>query len=244
MNDLITTETRETTPLTLIEMAMSKPDFDIEKLERLMAMQERWQAEKKKEAFFNALSDFQMNCPAIKKNKATDFTTKSGMSVKYKYATLDEITTQIKQALYDAGLTYRWEFSEATTLNEATKLTVKSITCTCIITHKEGHREVTILSANADTSGLKNDIQSLGSTQTYLQRYSLIGALGISTAEEDVDGSKKTDGQLNPELQNLVNLCKNEDDLKTLWEMNQDMHKDNSFIRSVNNKKTALKNGK
>ena len=38
-----------------------------------------------------------------------------------------------------------------------------------------------------DTSGKKNEIQSRGSTITYLQRYTLIGALGLTTADEDID---------------------------------------------------------
>ncbi len=45
------------------------------------------------------------------------------------------------------------------------------------------------MSAGKDASGSKNDIQQKGSTQTYLQRYTLIGALGLSTADEDVDGN-------------------------------------------------------
>lgn len=58
----------------------------------------------------------------------------------------------------------------------------------CIISHVDGHDESTTMSAEADTSGNKNAIQSRGSSVTYLQRYTLIGALGISTADEDVDG--------------------------------------------------------
>ena len=44
------------------------------------------------------------------------------------------------------------------------------------------------MESGLDTSGAKNDIQQKGSTQTYLQRYTLIGALGLTTADEDNDG--------------------------------------------------------
>jgi uncharacterized protein (DUF3820 family) len=52
-----------------------------------------------------------------------------------------------------------------------------------------GHSESTTLSAAKDGSGNKNDIQARGSAATYLQRYTLIGALGLTTANEDVDGA-------------------------------------------------------
>jgi len=44
------------------------------------------------------------------------------------------------------------------------------------------------MSAKKDSSGNKNEIQARGSAITYLQRYTLIAALGISTADEDNDG--------------------------------------------------------
>src|SRR6185503_4639414 len=37
----------------------------------------------------------------------------------------------------------------------------------------------------ADASGSKNAIQAIGSTLTYLQRYSLVQALGLAAAEDD-----------------------------------------------------------
>ena len=44
------------------------------------------------------------------------------------------------------------------------------------------------MSAGKDDSGQKNQIQQTASTHTYLQRYTLIGALGLSSADEDIDG--------------------------------------------------------
>jgi hypothetical protein len=61
------------------------------------------------------------------------------------------------------------------------------------------------MSAGADSTGNKNNIQSIGSTRTYLQRYTLVGALGLSTADEDNDG--KTSG--NPKRVNPRTEIKN-----------------------------------
>ena len=62
------------------------------------------------------------------------------------------------------------------------------ITVTCILSHIEGHSESTTLSSIADGSGNKNSIQGIGSTVTYLERYTLTGVLGLTSADSDMDG--------------------------------------------------------
>src|SRR5690606_13579685 len=59
------------------------------------------------------------------------------------------------------------------------------------------HSEENSLAGPADNSGSKNAIQAIGSTLTYLQRYTLIQALGLAAADDD-DGRShgKTDEQL------------------------------------------------
>lgn len=156
-----------TTPAQLLELAVNK-DLDLEKLERLMAMQEQWEAKQAKKLFFEALANFQERCPRIIKRK---------QGHNYKYAPLGDIIEQIRPALKECGLTYRFEQNEVNGLIEIA----------CVLTHVDGHSERTKMSAEDDTSGSKNTIQAKGSTVTYLQRYTLIGALGIATADEDID---------------------------------------------------------
>lgn len=47
--------------------------------------------------------------------------------------------------------------------------------------------------APSDLSGNKNAIQAIGSTTTYLMRYTLIAAFGLTTADEDNDGATNSD---------------------------------------------------
>src|SRR5690606_35194749 len=61
---------------------------------------------------------------------------------------------------------------------------------TCVITHELGHSERTTLSAAPDESGGKNSIQAVGSTVTYLQRYTLMAATGLAAKDMDDDGRK------------------------------------------------------
>ena len=53
---------------------------------------------------------------------------------------------------------------------------------TCVLSHRDGHFEETTLTAGRDDSGKKNAIQQVGSTITYLQRYTLKAALGLAAA--------------------------------------------------------------
>lgn len=184
-------ETLTTTPAFLLEKAIEK-GVTVESLEKLMALQERWEANQARKQFFEALAKFQQKCPVLKKTKAVSFN-----QTKYKYTPLPSIVNQIKDILADYGLTYRWE-----TKDENTSLHV-----TCIITHKDGHSENTSMSAAADDSGNKNKIQARGSAITYLQRYTLIGALGISSADDDNDGrtTEKTFDELRKEYMNMLN---------------------------------------
>jgi hypothetical protein len=178
------------TPATLLEKAIEK-GVDIEQLKQLMDLQDRWEQKQARKSFLDALSKFQTIVPLLKKTKTAKIATKTGGNFSYKYADLGTITASIKNALNECGLSYRWEFQES---NEKMKVT-------CLISHRDGHTETTSMEGGKDDSGAKNAIQQKGSTHTYLQRYTLIGALGLSTADEDNDGkgSKKDDIELSEE---------------------------------------------
>jgi hypothetical protein len=55
-----------------------------------------------------------------------------------------------------------------------------------------GHKIETSIEAGSDTSGSKNAIQAIGSTISYLKRYTLENVLGLS-ADEDNDGASHVD---------------------------------------------------
>lgn len=174
-NQEVITQEQESKPVAtvasaqgLIEMAITQ-GADIDKLEKLMALQERYDAKNAKSSYLLALSMFQSKCPIIVAKK---------QGHNYKYAPLGDIVAQIKEILFNCGLSYRFEQSQEG----------KTIKIRCITSHVEGHTEALTIEGEADTQGSKSSIQAVGSTITYLRRYSLLGALGIVTADEDSDG--------------------------------------------------------
>ena len=174
-------------PTALISLAIEK-GANIEQLERLMALKERFDAQQSNKLFLSAISNFQKVVPEIKKNKKVGYTNKAGSFTGYNFAEIAEIDATIKDAMAENGLSKRWELNE-----DGEKLI-----CTCIISHCDGHFEKTTMSSIKDASGGKNEIQSRASAFSYLQRYTLIGALGLTTASEDNDG----DGTPPPANQN------------------------------------------
>jgi hypothetical protein len=158
------------TPDNLLAIAVQN-GADVDQLSKLMDLKERYEAGEAKKSFFHALTDFQSKMPSIKRTSTVAFD-----NTKYSFASLGAIAEQIRDSLKECGLSYRFSQNHE-----------NDIQVTCIVTHVDGHSESTSMTAPADTSGRKNNIQGIGSTVTYLQRYTLISALGLTTADDDVD---------------------------------------------------------
>lgn len=169
MEDL---QIRPATPADLLSQAIEK-GLDVVALEKLMALQERWDANQARKAFFAAFTDFQSQAPDLRKQKSVKFN-----QTEYQYAPLADITRQINPVLKKFDLSYRWEILDDD----------KTIKVTCLVSHVDGHTERTTMQASPDTSGAKNAIQARGSAIEYLKRYTLVGSLGLSTADSDIDG--------------------------------------------------------
>lgn len=128
-----------------------------------------------KQAFDVAMGELKRNIPQIVKNKLADMNGKYS----YKYATLEDICDKLDPCLTAHGFGYRW----------TTHPSDKGVVIGCILTHLQGHNEETLMPvAPHDNSGGKNPIQAIGSTLSYLQRYSLLMALGIAPRNVDTDG--------------------------------------------------------
>jgi hypothetical protein len=160
------------TPSGLLQMAVAQ-NADIDKLTKLLELQERWEANEARKAFNAAMARFKTNPPPITKNKVVSFG-KGENATKYSHATLDNVTSTITAALSAVGISHKWRVSQA-----------EQIAVTCVLTHEFGHSEETTLRAGADTSGSKNSIQAIGSTVTYLERYTLLAAVGMAAADDD-----------------------------------------------------------
>ncbi len=159
-------------PVNLIAQAIEK-GAGVDALEKLMALQERWEAKEAAKSFKQAMVDFQAKKPKLVKSDEVTFNGK----LQFKFASLGAVQSVVDPVLSLCGLSYRWGQVEKD----------GRIEVTCIVAHVNCHTESTSLSAPLDKSGSKNEIQSIGSTVSYLKRYTLEGALGLAS-DKDRDG--------------------------------------------------------
>jgi len=164
---------QESSLVEMISQAVAK-GADLEKLSQLLTIKERWEANEAKKAYHKAMADFKKNPPKINKDQTVKY-----KDVKYNHASLDNAVGKITSELSKHGLSASWIPQQN-----------GSITITCRITHVLGHSEDASLSASADNTGSKNSIQAMGSTITYLERYTLLAILGLATSEQDGDGQQ------------------------------------------------------
>jgi len=153
------------TPMEMLNRAVES-GASLEMVEKLMTLQGRWDATQARKQFDAAVSAAKAEIPAITRN-ATGHNSK-------RYADFAAIAKVVDPIIGKHGLSYRFRTTQNGT-----------IAVTCILSHKAGHSEETTLSGPADGSGNKNAIQAIGSTLTYLQRYSLVQMLGLAAAADD-----------------------------------------------------------
>lgn len=170
--------------MAVIARASADRDFDAAKLIQLYTLRDRELARIAEQLFIQAMADFKANPPKIVKDKLVRIPHKNGGgTTEYKHATLGGIVAAVIDGLSKVGISHRWDIDQRDG---------GVIHVTCVLTHRGGHSIRVPMFAGADDSGSKNNLQSKASTITYLQRYTLMSALGLA-AEEDNDGAGAED---------------------------------------------------
>lgn len=167
-------------PMAAYQMLLNQGG-SLENIEKMMELQARWEQIEAKKAYVQAMAAFKANPPKINKDKHVDFNTQKGRT-SYYHASLGNVTSKINAAMAEHGLSAGWKIDQSG----------NGITVTCTITHKLGYSESTSLTAGAETSGTKNSIQAIGSTISYLSRYTLLSLTGLATHDQDDDGGAAT----------------------------------------------------
>ncbi|MBR2515015.1 MAG: ERF family protein [Halomonas sp.] len=154
----------------VIERAALNPDVDIDKLERLLEMQERVMDRQAMMAYSTAMAAMQTELPSIEERGKTN----NGC-----YATLEDIVDTVRPIMQKHGfaVSFRIQTQE------------RGIQVTGVLMHKDGHREETSMLLPADMSGNKNAVQAFGSSTSYGKRYVLSALLNITTRGQDDNGN-------------------------------------------------------
>jgi len=157
--------------MSMIERAARDPAVDIDKLERLVLMQERSEAKHARQAFDEAMADMQPKLPSIGE--------RGNAAGRYTFALWEDINSVVKPILQQHGfaLTFRTSFTEG-------------VSVTGVLSHRAGHREETTITLPADPSGNKNAVQAVASSVSYGKRYTASALLNLTSHGEDDDAYK------------------------------------------------------
>ncbi len=147
----------------------------VEKLAKLIELQERIMAHDAKSAFNTAFAAMQGEIPVVVARR-------SGDSGKWMFAAQEDIVAVVRPILQKHGfsLSFRTEWPD-----------IKTVKVIGILTHRDGHDQRSEFLAAADTTGSKNAVQALGSSITYGRRYTTCDLLNITTSDDDGAASEK-----------------------------------------------------
>ena len=169
------------TPGDLLRIALES-GADLDRLERLMDLQAKWEAGEARKAFVQAMTEFKAEPLTIFKRKEVGYTTKEGDFVGYKHATLSDVCDVVVPAMARHGLSHAWQIRQDN----------GRVIVSCTVTHRAGHCETVTMDAAPDSSGKKNAIQQIASATQYLQRYTLLAVSGMSTKDQNDDDGRAT----------------------------------------------------
>lgn len=183
----------------VITRAASDPAVDIDKLERLIAMQERIEARNAKAAFLEAKIAMRPHLPSIDMRGRIVIKDKNSGEITQEtpFAKFEDIQLVIEPILTEHG----FDLSFKNGLSEEGKVRV-----TTILTHRDGHSEDTYFDLPHDSSGSKNSVQAVGSSTSYAKRYGVVSILNLRVAGQDDDGETAIAEMPDDEWAKLVQL--------------------------------------
>ena len=182
--------------ISVIERAATNPDVDIDKMERLLEMQERIMARDAKASYASALAAMAPELPVI--GERGGIKDRNG-NVQSTYALWEDINDAIKPVLAAHGFA----------LSFRTGREDGQITVTGVLSHRDGHSEETTITLPHDSSGSKNAVQAVGSSTSYGKRYTAGLLLNLTSRGEDDDGVAGGTKQITEaQVEDLVKLAK------------------------------------
>jgi len=160
------------TPMIMLQSAREQ-GASVEQMQQLMEMQFKWENNEARKAYMVAVAEFKAQPIVITKDKVNS-------QYRSRYTSIGNLVNTTNAELSKYGLNAHWEIDQSVL-----------ITVTCILSHSLGHSESTSITAPADESGSKNQIQEIKSTITYLKVATYEAITGVASTDDpgDTDGN-------------------------------------------------------
>ncbi len=181
----------------------SNPSFDADKLSKMLEVVRQLKRDEAETAFNLALSELQPRLPRVGKDGHVKYPSAKGGDVDFHFATYDAIDKAIRPLLAEFGFSISFDTEVGTTGD----IYIGTLA------HKLGHSKISRMRLPSDTSGGKNALQAVGSTDSYARRYLVTRLLNIVTEGQDNDGNSIGFIGEN-ETNKLLDLCMGCDEFK------------------------------
>lgn len=198
-------------PFDKIISVLGTDKLDLEQIEKIMAIQEKYEEREAKKAFDLAMSEFK---------KIPIKITKDAYNPKFKsnYTTIGNLVNTVIPVMSKFGFSHDWDYEQSDK---------GEIKVTCTITHSQGHSKSVFMTGPADTAGSKNPIQEIKSTTTYLRSCTFEAVLGLASSSDsniDDDGNGSNSGDpdtISPEMVTEIGMLETVEDLNKYWSDNK-----------------------
>lgn len=165
--------------LALLERVAVSPDVPVDKLERLLAMQERIMAKKAEDEFNAAMLLAQSEMRPVATNAENTHT-------RSRYATFAQLDKALRPVYNAHGFSLSF--------GEGDSAKPDHIRVLCYVTHRGGHTRLYSKDVSTDATGpqgkaLMTKAQASGNAQSYGMRYLLKGIFNVLIGEDDDDGN-------------------------------------------------------
>ena len=165
----------EPTLIEVIAQAAKDPNVDVGKMQAILAMKERLEDRDAEVQFNRDMVALQARLPRIVKTRKIEV---KG-TLRSKYAAFEDIDEQVRPLMIEYGFAASY-----TTEDHGPKETK----VTCIIRHRQGHKESYSVIVPFDRSEYRSDAQSQGSTISFGKRYAFCLGLNVTIIGDDNDG--------------------------------------------------------
>lgn len=159
---------KQESPQAMMMAAIDK-GVDLDKLEKFMLLQERYEQNQARKAYHVAMAAFKTEDIKVIKDR-------TNIQYKSKYSSEDSLLNTVNPILSKYDLSAAYSFAQK-----------DGFTVTCTITHAMGHSESVSLSGPIDNSGQKNALQQIKSTATYLKKATLEAITGVASSDSEGD---------------------------------------------------------
>lgn len=180
------------TPQAMLSAAVAAGNTEL--AGKLMDLVERWEIRQARKAFDQAITQAKAEIPIIIKRQ--EMGEAGSKKLNYKYEDMAAIARVVDPILSKLGLGYRFR----------THCEGDLVNVICIVFHSEGHSEENDLSSKPDISGGKNPAQAVGSTVTFLSRYTLKAALGLAASADDDAGGGSSEAISDDQTREVLKL--------------------------------------